>query len=370
VKTGRTLQELAVEVERQAASKQDYLAPSRLMQVHTATGTTTLELPKVGEFPLNNLAHEQLSAHLNIPRAYYTRLQAEQPALLDTNINTLLGAREGQEQRMVRTLDGNTRAILSDKYRPLDYYDLLSAALPVLGDMGVSLLSCEVTERRLYLKVVDQRIERDVPTGAKMGNGHAFFDTLSPAMILTNSEVGLGMLGIETAVWTRLCTNLAISKERSLRKYHVGARAEFGDGAREMFSDETKRLTDASFWSQVGDVVRGAFERARFDALVDDIQATAERRLTGDPHKAVEAITNKYGLFEEEGSAVLRHFIEGGSLTQYGLYNAVTRASADVADYDRATELERLGGHVITLQPSEWREIAAGEAAKKRPVAE
>ena len=49
---------------------------------------------------------------------------------------------------------------------------------------------------------------------------------------------------------------------------------------------------------------------------------------------------------------------DGGELTQYGLLNAVTRQSKMAESYDRATELERLGGNIITLKPHEWRAIA------------
>jgi hypothetical protein len=36
---------------------------------------------------------------------------------------------------------------------------------------------------------------------------------------------------------------------------------------------------------------------------------------------------------------VLKHLILGGSLTTWGLANAVTRAAQDAESYDRATEL-------------------------------
>jgi hypothetical protein len=36
------------------------------------------------------------------------------------------------------------------------------------------------------------------------------------------------------------------------------------------------------------------------------------------------------------------------------LHAAITRASADVEDYDRASDLERIGGNVITLPRSDW----------------
>ena len=38
---------------------------------------------------------------------------------------------------------------------------------------------------------------------------------------------------------------------------------------------------------------------------------------------------------------------------------AVTRASADVEDYDVATEMERIGGSVIEMPKQVWRELLA-----------
>ena len=48
-----------------------------------------------------------------------------------------------------------------------------------------------------------------------------------------------------------------------------------------------------------------------------------------------------------------------GDLSVWGLANAVTRTAEDVADYDRATELEATGGRVIELPRADWRAIAA-----------
>jgi hypothetical protein len=45
------------------------------------------------------------------------------------------------------------------------------------------------------------------------------------------------------------------------------------------------------------------------------------------------------------------------SLPSTSSINAVTRASQDEADYDAATDLERVGGQLITLAPTEWRAL-------------
>jgi len=55
---------------------------------------------------------------------------------------------------------------------------------------------------------------------------------------------------------------------------------------------------------------------------------------------------------------VLRHLIEGGDMSRWGIANAVTRQSQDVDSYDRATDLERAGGQIIELSQRDWNEIA------------
>ncbi|MDQ6772201.1 MAG: hypothetical protein M3024_04315 [Candidatus Dormibacteraeota bacterium] len=48
----------------------------------------------------------------------------------------------------------------------------------------------------------------------------------------------------------------------------------------------------------------------------------------------------------------------GGDLARYGALNAVTRAAQDAEDYDRATELEALGGVVLAMDHADWRPVA------------
>ena len=63
--------------------------------------------------------------------------------------------------------------------------------------------------------------------------------------------------------------------------------------------------------------------------------------------QTVEVLADRYLLNQNERGSILRHFIMAGDCSQYGLINAVTRASQDVDDYGRATELERLGGELL-----------------------
>ena len=95
-----------------------------------------------------------------------------------------------------------------------------------------------------------------------------------------------------------------------------------------------------------------------FNDWIEKVQGTTERQVTGNVAKGVEVLGQKIGLTKGEGANVLRHLIAGGDLSQYGLYNAVTRTAEDAASYDRATEIEAIGQKVIDLNQREWRDVS------------
>lgn len=364
MKTGRSLTDLAAEIERRANGKRDLVASTKntVMQHGAARDGNPLNL-LVGDdhaFGVNGIAHGQIAAHTEIPKAYYDRMLRDDKGLLANNVNTWF--QRFPAPRMIRTLDGSARAFLSDKFSPdMENEDLAEAVLPVIRDLGLSIMSCEVTDARLYIKAVDPKVERALAkTGARFGDGgHTIVRVTSPAITISNSEVGMGALSIQGGVYDQFCSNLASFGERSMRKAHVGQRHTIAEGnLYAMLSDKSKRLNNAALWSTVRDVVKAVFDRAKFDALVDKIEGTQTNKIDGDVVKVVELSARKLGLLESEGKGVLKHLIEGGDLSQFGLYNAVTRLSQDIESYDRATELERLGAAIIELPKADWKVLA------------
>lgn len=364
MKTGKTLIELAQEIERQRETRVDYIAPTEKLELVPVEQDVTLAGLSEDDQAINDLAHRQIGTHVGVPATYYDKMREKAPALLASNVNHWLKA--DPSKRMVRTLDGRVRAFLSDAYRPLENHDLAEAVLPVLLDLNVELVSCEITERRLYIKAVDKRINRDIPSGRRMGDGtHTIFDTVAPALIISNSEVGCGQLSVESGVWTKACTNLAVFSQASMKRRHVGGRHQITEDLVHLLSDETRKATDKAVWLQVRDVVKGAFEEAQFDARLTDLRGMAEQRIEGDVVKVVDLAAKALDIREMEKPSILRHLIEGGDLSRYGLFNAVTRTAEDLKDYDRATEFERMGGKVIDLSPTEWRRISrAGQEVR------
>lgn len=344
MKTGRSITELAQELDRQQKSKRDFLADTRNLRMPLIADR--LEIGDEG-FPLTDLCHGQIASRLNIPMKYYKVMQNEAPGLLATNVNHWF--EHNPERRMVRTLDGRARAFLSERYRPLDNTDLCEAVLPKVTEMACKIMSCEITETRLYLKVVTERITAQI-----VG------DIVQAGLVISNSEVGCGSVKVEPLLYTLGCLNGMIVADRSMRKYHIGGRdgAEEG-GASEYFKTETRIQSDKAFWMKVQDVVAGALDEVKFRANVQRLEAAKDKTIEKPLEKTVELTAAKFEFSEKEQGSVLRHLIEGRELNAYGLANAVTRMSQEVTSYDRATDYERIGGQIIEMPKMDWAAIAA-----------
>ncbi|RZI59574.1 MAG: DUF932 domain-containing protein [Rubrivivax sp.] len=350
MRNGRSLVALATELERQLSSKRDLvLHPSMMRHETREAGATHLIIdhPGGGDFAVTELARRQLAAKLNIPFAYFERMRSEQPQLLDRNVNTWLQCDEGH--KMVRTLDGEARAVLSDRYRRLDNHDLANAVIPILMTLpNVQFESLELTATKMYLKVVVP------PLAYTMSPG----DIIQAGIVISNSEVGHGTLSVQPLMFRVLCSNGLIVPERALRKAHVGRALGGEDDALRIFQEETLRADDRAFFLKVRDVVQATVSEKTFLESARKLQRTMDVRLTGDPVKSVEVLADRFDLSDTERSGVLRHLIRGGDLSGYGLVNAVTHFSQEVDDYDRATAFEELGGKLIELTASEWKGMA------------
>lgn len=359
MKPGMSLQEMAAELERQKKVKRDFIAPSDELEVKLFNDQVTrrdgekltnperleMQVNGHGRFEIGDIAHDQLSNRLGIPRKYYDRMRTNAPELLTRNANHWLHAEP--EKRMVRTLDGRMRAFLSSRFRPLDNFELAETVLPVLVGSGCRIESSALTEKRLYIKAVTEKLSMEVKKG----------DIVQAGIVISNSEVGAGSVKVEPLIYRLVCSNGMIANDYAMRKYHVGRNVEV-DLAEEFFRDATRKADDRAFWMKVRDVVEGSFRKDVFEKIVNRMRDVVDAEIVGAPEKVVEVMQEKYELQDSERSGILKHLIRGGELTQYGLVNAITRFSQDVADYDRATDMERLGGTVLELPQIAWKELS------------
>ena len=335
----KSIENLYGELIRQREARMDLIADTRSLSVSTENGSSTLSIftdKDIYNFKVTDIAHRQIADRLGIPFKYYERMMNEYPKLLDENVNSWLKFKA--EKRMLRTLDGKLRAFLSNRYRRLDNLELVDHILPVIAQMkNCSIASCDITETHLYLKVINKSMKAEITEG----------DIVQAGFVVSNSEIGLGALKVEPLVYRLVCKNGMISKDYAHKKYHTGRNVEDTDNAYELYSDETLKADDKAYFMKVQDIISAAVDETKFMLTVDKMRQAKSIKTGDNPVETVEVLGDKYLLNKNERASVLRHFIMDGNFSQFGLVNAVTRTSQDVEDYNRATELERIGGTIL-----------------------
>lgn len=351
MKTGRSLQEVMLELDRQNKAKKDYIGSAQALRLYEDGQTFEIgSMGKARQFGTTRLFHRQVASALGIPAKYYDLMQSRKPELLAQNVNAWFGDRENSY--MIRTMDYGAgrmaRALLSDRYRRIDNMEIASAVLPLFaGSDQYEVVSSEVTENRLYLKIVNRRLEMAVVPG----------DIVQAGVMISNSEVGLGSVSVQPLVYRLVCTNGMVVNDMGERKNHVGRAAKAVDDSFHIYSDETMEAEDKAFLLKLRDVTLAAIEESRFAQVVGRLKEAAGIPITGKVTEVVELTARTYGINSDEQDSVLQHLIVGGDLSQYGLSNAITRASQDVESYDRATTLEGIGWQVAAMPAAQWKEL-------------
>ncbi|OGJ85801.1 MAG: hypothetical protein A2268_00920 [Candidatus Raymondbacteria bacterium RifOxyA12_full_50_37] len=348
MKEGRSITALAEEVELQAKAKKDYVVPTSRMHM---TDTATLALDGVGTFDFTEHAHEQLAQRLDIPRKYYDRMRPS-PGLLQANVNHWFT--KEPEKRMVRTFQNGSntvRAILSDRYHRFDNYDLMAHILPILKGLGndVIVASSEITEKKLYLKCVFPKLQQAVKVG----------DMVQSGLMISNSEVGCASFQLTRFIYRLVCLNGMVMEDGRTRRYHIGARQGVDESISHLLSDETVRADDQAFWFKVRDLTTAAAKNdEEFSRHVQKLRDATKLRVEAQPVDAITALADTFVLNEFEHNATLEHYIRDSDFSLYGMAQALTRTSADVKSYDRATELEKFGGQLINISGADWHTIS------------
>jgi hypothetical protein len=367
MKKGMSLQQVAIEAQRVRQHKADFVKVST--DLHPLTGESESNPFGIGFqlkdgfeiFSLTNHAHAQLAQALDIPAKYYRRMMDTAPQLWRQNVAHWFVKEPAP--KMIRTLDGNVRAIMSNRYRRMDNADLLETVLPLLGE-GVSEGNFEVTsqnlsESYLHLKVCIPSITAEIETG----------DIVRAGIVIRNSEIGLSRLTVSPMVERLVCKNGMTVDEFAESRTHLGRSIETGE-LQDLISDEAQEAEDRAVWLRVRDIVKACMNPDSFGKIVDRLRAAKGLPIHNE-FAAIEQLTNTHGLKPEEGESVLAHLIDGGDLSQYGLIQAVSRMSQEVESYDRADRFERLAGQFVSMPTSEWKPYAGrlgSRASRESPT--
>lgn len=388
---GKTLSELAAEIEDRAPRVQDFHAPNG--KIHAATDVTTVPASEDGQHEAHEIKrpvffvdrptsaggelaiapsarfHSQVSSALKIPKAYYDRMAETEPELLAENTNTWLH-RAPSDTHLLRTFSNGEsrqstgRAYLGRRYQPIDAGDMLAATLPVVAEMArerdfpSEVLSSQLTEENLFLQLAFPRLTRDVP--GRVG------DAVRAGVIIRTNETGSGVAAVQTLIFRLWCTNGCASPHVEKRR-HVGVSHNVEIAGEVDYSRRTAQLTASAIQSQMRDALLSAATEARFEQSLAQLGGAVEDTMSdANPEGVVELLKKDYSVSDSDGRGILREMIKADDWSRYGLVQAVTAQANSQENYETAIELEQLGGKLLDAGDTrEWKQITtvAADAA-------
>lgn len=402
-----TLETLVDVLREQNARKLDLIVPATKMRArggNLVLAGTEAEITEDGVTPTEGVYRptavfdEGVAEKLGIPVSYLRRLRTEAPDLYDTNVNAWLHGRQvrrGGELEVVRPADdrsfavrlfrgdgdeGVARALLSNGYRFIDNFDVLTAGLDGIRKAGVNvqIKNADLTDRRMYVDVFSPDVVAMAPEllknyrnpfadarvaeqrrggvsdvefwrGVAEREGMGYAPGTEPVVFggfrLSNSEVGGGAFTLTPKLMVKICRNGLVINALSERQIHVGGKHDDGVIS---WSHETQVKELAVITSKVTDAVRAWLTPEFVAEQVGKIEAAAGKPVEA-PEKQIQQISSQLKFTKAEADGILDHFIRGGQMTAGGVLNAVTSFSQTVADADRADALDREAIKVLQL---------------------
>lgn len=344
-------------------------------------------LGKSGDLPVSDHAESQLATRLEIPIKYIRSLRGRKHSdLAAHNFTELL--KTDDRRFMVRTLDGQVRAVLSDRYRCMDNGDLFYIAAENFGKVGAEFWTARLWDNGFQMLGVAPGIHGKVTTDRTFDPGDGWRsrwygtegDVHNCAVSITNSETGNGGLNVEPSIMRRVCENFCVWAD-SYGLVHIGRKAAedgllkhlglgdtvAGDSA-SLISDDTRRAEDRVIMMKIRDVITGAFDAKRFTTYIDKLNGATQQEIK-KPEKAVENVAYEFGLSDERRQQILAELLGSGDRSRYGLVNAVTfaaHAADDEGACDQASELEAIGANLIDMEAKDFDVLAERNPPAKR----
>jgi hypothetical protein len=341
------LERISEELLRQKNNKYDIVASTDnlCLVVNDPFNSVKMRVPNVGsegnaDFSITDYCHTQIATKTGIPTRYYRRMQEEgQLDLLTQNVNAWLPSKE---KRLVRILDGSVRALLSDRYRIIDNYDILWKALETFAEIrnthGISVVvkDAHITEQHLYIKAVSPQLVEEI----QKVNGK---ELVQGGIIISNSEVGAGAVSIKPFIEVLVCSNGLIS-DKILRQVHAGRKNDVGIID---WSDETLMHEDLALFGKITDMIKFTFDPEIFKSWIGSINKVSSTKLE-KPTVALDNVIKNFNIPEKKKEDLLNQmFAEDNS--QWGLAMAITRCAQDESDYERQIEYEHIGAKVLEM---------------------
>ena len=329
-----------------SANKVDMIVPASSIIV---TNDTLSIKDKDFSFKLLPWAKRQLAWKLQVPIRFYNRLEKEYPDLLNTILTTIL--QKNSDQYLIRALNGEVRAILSNRFKAYDSYDTFTAVIDHALKINENIIfkSAYITDLFIELELVDKERKYEIDIDGKP-------DIYYPGISVINSEVGYRAFEINVLLYRQVCSNGLIvpTYNRKIRKIHVGKKIFDEDYWNEVVIEENRSLLN-----EINNLLNDAFDDSNVSKILQKLTEYSKQPIPASI-KFFNASQKVLGLTDQEKDLVWQNL---ESKTRFGFINAMTRTAQYYTGIENKKpserlRLEELAGELL-INDHYWTEIEA-----------
>lgn len=279
----------------------------------------------------------QIAERASIPGAFARSLLTRGDwgaRLLADNLSTIFN-RQDPTRALVRSVNGQARGFLSDKYRRIDCRPIVDAFAAGCQKLGAVPVEGVGGELRIAIKALLPVVFEPFPN-----------EIIAVGVQISNSDFGAGALSLRGFMLRLACIN-GMVREEALRQIHLGGR--LADSIE--FSKKTYALDTRTMSSAVSDMMNNMLGVDRINESIALV-----KRANGAKVEDVGALLRqlqKTVLHKSEADAVRDVFNDGGieqlppGQTVYRMAQAVSWVAKSAKTAERRLELEQRAGELL-----------------------
>ncbi len=332
----RDIQGALAHIEKTGQMIDDYLVPSKKLQF-ASNGKVKLEFQDES-IGLHSNAVNQLAARFGVNAKDLQREATGKKWERDVFAHRMneYGSNAPRKNVLVRKVNDQAKAILSDRYRIINTAAIFAAFLKAAAEAGAVLVDATHGDLRDFLEVIHPEVI-EIPTEK---NGIIYFGMGSQ---IRDSGFGVGKFDVRIFGINCVCIN-GMTRESMMSQVHLGSRLETSQQI--SFAQETIEADTVARSLAVRDIMKNLFSRENFERERKMVYNATEIEL--DFPEEIKKLP-KMGMLKGEVDVLTKTLMESnpddgiqGKNTLWKLTQGVTAVANKLEDAERKRDLQDL----------------------------
>lgn len=341
MKQGRTIKRIQSILQAERQKRTDIFVKTACIRSVVLDGEMQLEITDADQrsyYKVSEVAHRQLAEWIKLPVRYYQQLNEDNPSLMEHLLNAWLA--KGNEHKLLRICNKTILAVLSSSYFRYDNLELLNLVNNMVNSHRyLRIVSAELEHGVLHIKLIDRRQKEELAEG----------DTIYAGAVISNSELGLSPIKIETMIYRAKESAAFIFRDQAKRIYHTYRQINNYCLASDITDYDSIEINyepmEDGIIQHITAILQDSYLVTKAMAVIKCLDAL-KFSVSHEYPRLIDELSESYSLNQAEKAQIYMKFVNCADQNYLNLLSTLSYKLA-ATDYSRATELERIAGNML-----------------------